>query len=205
MLSTNEVVKVLRNPKLILGMFVTTLIIQASNNSISPILALFVRQIMPAGSPVTFYSGIVAAVPGVATLFAAPRLGRLGDKFGTELVLSVGFIFAIIVYIPMAFVTNVWMLIVLRFLIGISNATMLPAVQTLLSKNTPAEVTGRVFSYNQSFQAVGNVLGPLIGSFVSNTFDYRAVFISTSILVLLNFTMVWFNTKSMRKKHLDQI
>lgn len=205
MLSTSQVVKVLKNPKLIIGMFVTTLIIQASNNSISPILALYVREIMPHGSAVTFYSGIVAAIPGVATLFAAPRLGRLGDRFGTELVLSVGFIFAIIVYIPMAFVTNVWELMFLRFLIGISNATMLPAVQTILSKNTPTEVTGRVFSYNQSFQAVGNVLGPLIGSFVSNTFDYRAVFISTAVLVLLNFGMVWLNTSKLRKKHLNDI
>nr|WP_279404169.1 MFS transporter [Secundilactobacillus kimchicus] len=76
-------------------------------------------------------------MPGVATLFAAPRLGRLGDRIGTERVLSIGFIFAILVYIPMAFVTNVWQLMFLRFLIGISNATMLPAVQTILSKKYP--------------------------------------------------------------------
>ena len=198
MLSTSQVVKVLKNPKLIIGMFVTTLIIQASNNSISPILALYVREIMPHGSAVTFYSGIVAAIPGVATLFAAPRLGRLGDRFGTELVLSVGFIFAIIVYIPMAFVT----------MCGINVPTILnwdfkchhvASCSNNSLKNTPAEVTGRVFSYNQSFQAVGNVLGPLIGSFVSNTFDYRAVFISTAVLVLLNFGMVWLNTSKLRK------
>lgn len=43
MLSGKEVVAVLNHPKLILGMFITTLIIQASNMSISPILSLYVR------------------------------------------------------------------------------------------------------------------------------------------------------------------
>lgn len=174
MLSGKEVIGAIRHPKLIIGMFVTT---------------------------VTFFAGIVAAIPGVATLFAAPRLGRLGDRIGTERVLSIGFIFAILVYIPMAFVTNVWQLMFLRFLIGISNATMLPAVQTILSKNTPPQVTGRIFSYNQSFQAIGSVLGPMLGSVVSTTFDYRGVFISTAILVLINFLMVWHNTSQLRQKH----
>ncbi len=203
MLSSKEVLGVVNHPRLILGMFITTLIIQASNMSISPILSLYVREIMPKGSAITLFSGIVAAIPGVATLFAAPQLGRLGDRIGTELILSIGFIFAILVYLPMAFVTNVWQLMFLRFLIGISNATMLPAVQTILSKNTPPEVTGRVFSWNQSFQAIGSVLGPMIGSIVSTVFDYSGVFISTSVLVLLNFLLVWHNTASLRRKHLN--
>ncbi|WP_269814114.1 multidrug efflux MFS transporter [Secundilactobacillus angelensis] len=203
MLSSKEVLGVIHHPKLILGMFITTLIIQASNMSISPILSLYVREIMPKGSAITLFSGVVAAIPGVATLFAAPQLGRLGDRVGTELILSIGFIFAIIVYLPMAFVTNVWQLMFLRFLIGVSNATMLPAVQTILSKNTPPEVTGRIFSWNQSFQAVGSVLGPMIGSVVSTIFDYSGVFISTSILVLMNFLLVWHNTASLRRKHLN--
>ncbi|GAX06255.1 major facilitator superfamily transporter [Secundilactobacillus pentosiphilus] len=202
MLSSKQVLGVINHPKLILGMFITTLIIQASNMSISPILSLYVREIMPKGSAITLFSGIVAAIPGVATLFAAPLLGRLGDRIGTELILSIGFIFAILVYLPMAFVTNVWQLMFLRFLIGISNATMLPAVQTILSKNTPPRVTGRIFSWNQSFQAVGSVLGPMIGSVISTMFDYSGVFISTSVLVLLNFLLVWHNTASLRRKHL---
>lgn len=204
MLSSKAVLGVINHPKLILGMFITTLIIQASNMSISPILSLYVREIMPKRSAITLFSGIVAAIPGVATLFAAPQLGRLGDKIGTELILSIGFIFAILVYLPMAFVTNVWQLMFLRFLIGISNATMLPAVQTILSKNTPPQVTGRIFSWNQSFQAVGSVLGPMIGSTVSTMFDYSGVFISTSILVLLNFLLVWHNTASLRRGHLKR-
>ncbi|MDH5105347.1 multidrug efflux MFS transporter [Lentilactobacillus diolivorans] len=199
MLNTKDVIGELSNAKLVFGMFVTTMIIQAANNSIVPILALYVRQIMHNSPATTFYSGIVAAVPGIATLFAAPLLGRLGDRLGTDKILIAGLILAMVVYVPMAFVTNVWQLIALRFLIGISNASMLPAVQAILAKNTPPHVTGRVFSWNQSFQAMGNVAGPMIGSVVSSEFDYAGVFISTALLVVVNLTMVYFNTRAMRK------
>ncbi|UDM31929.1 multidrug efflux MFS transporter [Lentilactobacillus laojiaonis] len=201
MLSTRGVIKALISPQLVFGMFITTLLIQAANNSISPILALYVRQIMHGSPQTTFYSGIVAAIPGVATLIAAPRLGALGDRIGTERILIIGFTLAIIVYIPMAFVTNVWQLIGLRFLIGISNASMLPAVQTILAKNTPPEVTGRIFSWNQSFQNMGSVVGPMLGSIVSSIFNYSAVFISTSVVVVINLIMVYNETRTLRKQH----
>lgn len=76
---------------------------------------------------------------------------------------------------------------------------MLPAVQAILAKNTPFEVTGRVFSWNQSFQAMGNVAGPMIGSVISSEFDYAGVFISTAVLVVLNLILVYNNTRVMRK------
>ncbi|QIR09880.1 Staphyloferrin B transporter [Lentilactobacillus hilgardii] len=199
MLSTRGVIKRLTNSKLVFGMFITTMIIQAANNSIAPILALYVRQIMHNSATTTFYSGIVAAVPGIATLVTAPMLGKLGDRIGTDRIIIIGFFLAIVVYIPMAFVTNIWQLIALRFLIGIANASMLPAVQAILAKNTPFEVTGRVFSWNQSFQAMGNVAGPMIGSVISSEFDYAGVFISTAVLVVLNLILVYNNTRVMRK------
>lgn len=197
-LSTREVISKLNNPRIVLGMFITTMIIQASNNSIAPIISLYVRELMHGGSGVTIAAGIVAAIPGIANLFAAPRLGELGDHIGTERILSYAFIFAMVMYIPMAFVTSVFFLGFFRFLIGISDGAMLPAVQSILAKRSPSEVTGRVFSWNQSFQAIGNMVGPLIGSVVSSIFNYNAVFIATSILVLFNFLLFQWNRSSIK-------
>ncbi|MFV0557875.1 MAG: multidrug efflux MFS transporter [Enterococcus sp.] len=195
-----EIFAQIKHPKLILGMFITTMIIQASNNSISPIISLYIRDLLHGHGDVTMVSGIIASLPGIATLIAAPRFGRLGDKIGSERILVIGLILATIVYIPMAFVTNVWQLAFLRFLIGISDACLLPAVNALLTRHSPQQAAGRIFSYNQSFQASGNVLGPLIGSTVSGFFGYRGVFISTSLLVLLNLGLVRYNTVDLRQK-----
>ncbi len=195
MSSAKQIFKDLKYPHVVIGMFVTTMIIQASNNSISPIISLYIRQLLNGHGNVTLISGIIASIPGIATLIAAPRFGRLGDKIGSERILAIGLGFAILVYIPMAFVTNVWQLAGLRFLIGISDACLLPAVQALITKYSPHNAAGRIFSYNQSFQATGNVVGPMIGSSVSSVFGYRGVFISTSVLVLLNFLLVRHNTQ----------
>ena len=131
-------------------------------------------------------------------MLAAPKLGQLGDRIGTERILTIGFILAICFFIPTAFITNVWELGILRFLIGISDAAMIPQVQTLLAKNTPIEVTGRIFSWNQSFQNLGNVVGPLLGAVVSGFFDYSGVFIATALLVLLNLSLFRINVANKR-------
>lgn len=191
----------LKYPHLIIGMFVTTMIIQASNNSISPLLSLYVRQLMHHGNNVALVSGIVAAIPGIATLIAAPRFGALGDRIGSEKILLGGLIFAVFVYVPQAFVQNVWQLGALRLLVGIADAALLPQVQTILAKYSPHSSAGRIFSYNQSFQAMGNVAGPLIGSSVSGLFGYSGVFLSTTVLVVINLFWVRQNTKVLRGEH----
>lgn len=195
MIPAKQIYQELKYPHLIIGMFITTMIIQASNNSISPIISLYVRELMHHAGNVTLVSGIIASIPGIATLIAAPRFGRLGDRIGSEKILGVGLIFAMLVYLPMSLVQNVWQLGFLRFLVGISDACLLPAVQALITKYSPHDAAGRIFSYNQSFQAAGNVMGPMIGSSVSSIFGYRGVFLSTSLLVLINYLSVHRNTK----------
>lgn len=204
MSSAKQIFKELKYPHVVIGMFVTTMIIQASNNSISPIISLYIRQLLHGHGNVTLVSGIIASIPGIATLIAAPRFGRLGDRIGSERILAIGLAFAILVYIPMAFVTNVWELAFLRFLIGISDACLLPAVQALITKYSPHHTAGRIFSYNQSFQATGNVVGPMIGSSVSSVFGYRGVFLSTSFLVFVNFLLVRRNTQEIHEEDKKQ-
>lgn len=196
--STSEIFHKLKNPNIILAMFVTTMIIQTSNNSINPIISLYVKQLMKGSDKVTLIAGVVAALPGIANIIAAPRFGALGDKIGTGKILIGGLIFAVLVYIPQAFVNNIWQLAILRFLVGVSDACLVPQVQTLLAKNTDTENTGRIFGYNQSFQSVGNVCGPLLGSYISSALSYSAVFLTTSGLALVNF--VWVFTHLHRKK-----
>ncbi|RXV31318.1 multidrug transporter subunit MdtG [Enterococcus faecalis] len=201
--SGKQILKKLEHPHVILGMFITTLIIQASNNSISPIISLYIQQLLGGHGNVTLISGVIASIPGIATLIAAPRFGRLGDRIGSERILTIGLILAIFVYLPMAFVQNVWQLAMLRFLVGISDACLLPAVQTLITRYSPSDAAGRIFSYNQSLQATGNVIGPMIGSSVSAAFGYRGVFISTSCLVLINLLWVRRSTAELKKEKND--
>ncbi len=189
----SDVIKSLRSPHLIFGLLLTTLIIQAANNSINPIVSLYVRQLLNDHGNVVFISGIIAALPGIATFLVASRFGALGDKIGTHKIIVAGFIAASIFFFLTAFVQNTVELGILRFLVGFSDACLFPQVQTMLTKNSPAAVTGRIFSWNQSAMYIGNIVGPLLGSFVSGMFNYSMVFIVTTVIVLINLLLFRIN------------
>ncbi|MFI8418078.1 multidrug efflux MFS transporter MdtG [Serratia sp. NPDC078593] len=191
MLHAKQVFASLKSPKLILALFVTTMIIQVASGSIAPILTLYVRDLAGDIHNLAFVSGLIASVPGVAALLSAPRLGKLGDKIGPERILICMLVFSVLLLIPMAFVQSPWQLGVLRFLLGAADGALLPAVQTLLIYNCTNQVAGRIFSYNQSFRDVGNVTGPLLGAAVSASYGFRAVFCVTALVVLFNAIYSW--------------
>lgn len=185
-----EIMKSLPSVKLIVVMFITTILVQSSTMSIDPIVSLYVKSMMPHGADVAFVAGVVAATPGLGTLIAASRIGHKMDEIGPLSVLRIGLVVGAILFVPMALTTSPWVLAGLRFLLGIASAGMLPAAQTVLTLNTPSESFGRVFSYNQSFQAVGAMLGSLMGSTISGFSNYATVFWVTGFTLLVNFVLV---------------
>ncbi|ORM78522.1 multidrug transporter subunit MdtG [Pantoea deleyi] len=185
-LSGREVFRSLDNPKLMVCLFFTTMVIQMCNGSVNPILTLFVRELSPGAANIAFLSGVIAALPGVSALLAAPRLGRLGDRIGTQRILLATMLISLLLFIAMSFVTSTTQLGVLRFLLGFADGAMMPAVQTLLVRHSRDTITGRIFGYNQSFMYLGNVAGPLLGAAVSAAAGFRWVFLSTALVVLVN-------------------
>jgi DHA1 family multidrug resistance protein-like MFS transporter len=176
-LSGKAVFTTLPYPMLIISLFVTTMMIQLANGSISPILTLFIRNLSGNTANIAFISGVIAAVPGISALLAAPKLGKLGDRIGAHRVL----------------ISTPVQLGVLRFLLGFGDGALMPAVQALLVKYSSEQVTGRIFGYNQSFMYLGNVAGPLIGSGTSALLGFRWVFLVTAILVLFNAVQIWWS------------
>lgn len=197
-LTGSMVFRSLGNPGVIISLFLTTLVIQLCNGSISPILTLFVRELEPNVQNIAFVSGVVAAIPGVSALMSAPKLGKLGDRIGAERILFAALILTFILFMAMSWAGSALELGALRFLLGFAEGAMMPAVQTLLLRYSSDRVTGRIFGYNQSFMYLGNVVGPLIGSGVSAIGGFRWVFAATAVVVLINtlqLIITWRNRK----------
>ncbi|RHH68195.1 MULTISPECIES: multidrug efflux MFS transporter [Vagococcus] len=196
MVSTKEVFQSVKQPKVLIGLFITTAIIQIGMTSISPILTLYVRELGGQTSNILFVSGLIVSVAGVSEFFAAPFLGKLGDRIGSHYVLIGGLVLSFLFILPMSMVQSPFQLGVCRFLLGFSTGALMPSVNTLISKITPMNGVGRVFSFNQMFTSLGQVAGPMVGSLVANGFGYRAVFVATSLLILMNITISFFNFKN---------
>lgn len=199
-LSGKAVFQSLPYPTLIVTLFISTLMIQLANSSISSILTLFIKDLSGDSSNIAFISGMIAAVPGVAALMSAPTLGRLGDRIGTARILLAALGLTTVLFAIMTWVETPLQLGILRFLLGFADGALMPAVQTLLLKYSSDQVTGRIFGYNQSFMYLGNVVGPLIGSGVSALMGFRWVFAVTAVLVLINCLQLRSQFKKIERK-----
>ncbi|WP_304166576.1 multidrug efflux MFS transporter [Lonsdalea britannica] len=198
-LSGKAVFASLPYPMLIVSLCVTTMMIQMANGSISPILTLFIRELSPNIENIAFISGVIAAVPGVSALMSAPRLGKLGDRIGSQRILIVALLFSALLFFLMSTIQSATQLGILRFILGFADGALLPAVQALLVKYSSQQVTGRIFGYNQSCMYLGNVVGPLLGSGISATLGYRWVFLVTSLLIVINAVQLIFSFKRLPK------
>lgn len=193
MLTVREIFDRVDNVQVLVGLFVTSLILQVGVTSISPILTLYIRQLSGNTTNILFVSGLIVSIAGVSAIISSPTLGKIGDKIGNHKVLLGGLVLSFFCFIPMGFVKTPFQLGALRFLLGFSTGALMPSINTLISKITPPEGVSRIYSYNQMFSNFGQVLGPMVGSTVAHGFGYRAVFWVTSGFVLVNIVLSTFN------------
>jgi Arabinose efflux permease len=182
------------------AMFITTFMVQLANMSIQPIITVYVKLLAPHLTQLALISGVVVASAGLASVIAAPILGKLTDRIGPRRVLLGALIFTGFIFIPQAFVTNPWQLTGLRFLLGLATAGILPAINTIVKNMAPAAITGRLFGYNQSAQFMGTLGGSLLGSHMAAAFGIRFVFYSTSLLLFANAAWLVVSTLAARRR-----
>ncbi|HAP6840401.1 TPA: multidrug efflux MFS transporter [Enterococcus faecium] len=202
LISTKEIFSKMDHLSILIGLFITTLILQIGITTISPILTLYIRELSGSTENILFVSGLIVSIAGVSAVFSSPKLGKLGDKIGNQKVLIGGLILSFCCYLPMAFVTTLLQLGILRFILGFSTGALMPSVNTLISKITPQEGVSRIYSYNQMFSNFGQVLGPMLGSTVAHAYNYSAVFIVTSLFVLSNILLSLFNFRKVLRSRL---
>lgn len=179
----------LPNPKLIVGLFITTLVMQFALMSIQPIITVYITQLVTSQDHIALIAGLVFSCAGFASMLTASRIGHLADHIGSEKVLLASLLLAGFSFIPQGFVRNPAELGFLRFLLGIATAGLLPSVNNLIRQHTPPVCLGRIYGFNQSFQFIGNFLGAFLGGNIAAEFGIQNIFFFTALLLLLN--AVW--------------
>lgn len=187
--STKEVWRQLPNSKIILTLFVSSFILQFAYYSIEPIITVYIGQLSRNLNHIALISGMAFSASGLASIIAAPRLGRLSDRIGPQKVVLGALILAGIIFIPQAFVKNPWQLMALRFGLGIATAGLSPSINTLLKKITPERLTGRIFGFNISAYYMGTFTGSVVGGQIASRLGIKYVFFITSALLFFN--AVW--------------
>jgi DHA1 family multidrug resistance protein-like MFS transporter len=172
--------------KPMLTLFGVSFLVQFSVLGALPLLPIFVQSLLDNGEMVAFFAGLVAATTGVSNMIASPFLGRKGDKIGSDRILFFSMIGAALFFLPHAFVTEIWQLIILRFLLGLCLGGMLPAIQSLVRRFTPDGLESRAYGFNTSAISLGNMCGPIFGGYIAGWIGIRGVFIVMFFLLLVS-------------------
>jgi MFS transporter, DHA1 family, multidrug resistance protein len=183
--SSKEVIlHIIKNPVMLTVLLISTLV-QIAHFSIQPILSLFVAKLHGPVN-IAFYSGIAFSAAGLGNLLMSRNWGKIADKHGYIKVLVILLFFSGIVYLPGAAVTEYWQLVVIRFILGVAIGGIIPVRIAYIRQEAPIAMQGEVLGYNNSLRFLGNIIGPMMGGFISGYLGFSAVFISTSALLLIS-------------------
>lgn len=182
---TIEDFKKIASTQPILPLFFVFFIVQCALIGINPLLSLFVQDLTTTQN-VAFYAGLAMSVMGFANMSASPFLGKLSDRKGAHFVLLFSLLFAAIVTFPQAFVQSYWQLIIFRFLLGLCLGGLLPSINSLIRNLAPEGMESRTFGFSNSFMYLGTMIGPIAGGWLTSVAGIRSLFITSTILLLIN-------------------
>lgn len=183
--------------KPLLAIFSVAFLIQYAIMNINPVLSLYVQEIIPPLGKVSFFAGIIVALTGFSNMIFSPKLGKLGDKYGSEKVLFFSLLTASILFVPQAFSDSVWQLMIWRFFLGITLGGLLPSVNSLISIFAPEGKESLTYSFCSSATFLGNFLGPITGGVLAGLVGFSGLFLFTGGLLLIS---TYFVSKSINKR-----
>ena len=166
------------------AIFVSGLLVQLAVMAVQPVLSLFVERLWPNSQSLSTMAGFVFGITGFSSLLASPYWGKRGDRVGYKKTLILTTLATGITYAPQGLVTDVYQLLVLRFVQGLFIGGILPALYSLTSLNTPEERRGGIMGIARSGLLIGNVLGPISGGFLAASLGMRQIFFFTGALLI---------------------
>lgn len=167
------------------ALLVTAMMVLLANMSIEPIITVYIGDLGVPLDRQARVAGFVMAASALGSILTAAKLGALADRVGSWNVIIGCLLLTGLVMVPQAFVTQWWQLAVLRGVMGMTLAGLLPAIAKLIRHSVEEHNTGKILGYLQSAQFSGQVIGPLIGGQIGAHFGLHHVFLVTAALLLL--------------------
>ena len=158
---------------------------------VMPFLPLYIAELGTTDiGEITLWTGLILGATPTVTAISAPLWGRVGDKYGSKLLVIRSLTAFILTKAAMAFVTAPWQLFALRALLGVfagyGALTMSMAAQSV-PRDKMAEAIGTVQTGHRLGPAIGPVIGGLLAPLVGlrNAFLVASTFYIAAMLLII--------------------
>jgi MFS family permease len=161
------------------------IIVQFSVMIVAPFLSLYVEFLKASPEYVALMTGLVFGITGVTNAATAPLWGNRADRIGYWKILRYSLTGMTLFFLPQAFVTNSYQLLILRAGLGVFLGGVLPTINTIVQRFTAAKDRGGIYGIFQSGLLIGNMAGPLVGGVLAAYLGLRSIFMITTGIFLL--------------------
>jgi MFS transporter, DHA1 family, multidrug resistance protein len=192
-----QIREVARHPAII-PLLVVLLLAQVAALAPRPIIPLFVRSLLGDSAWLATAAGAAVAITGFADLIASPWLGKRSDRIGYRLVLLICLIGSALFTLPQGFAPNIWVLLALRFGVGVFLGGILPSANALVGKSFPRERRGAVYGLSSSATFLGMFLGPMMGGLIAARYGFPVMFLVMGALSAAAVVCVLWKTETIR-------
>jgi len=113
----------------------------ASFSLVMPFLPLYIEELGAPKSQVEFFAGMALSITALAAAIVAPLWGNLADQKGRRLMMIRASAGMTLTMGSLAFVPNVYWLLIMRFMTGILSG-YIPNATALIASQAPKEKSG---------------------------------------------------------------
>lgn len=113
-------------------------------------------------------TGLISAAAILGAVVGAGFLGPLGDRLGRRRIFKFDLILFVVFSVLCIFAWDVWSLIAFRFMLGVAIGLDYPIAASYLAEILPSKGRGRWLVGGFAMQAVGILLGAVVGVIVLN-------------------------------------
>ena len=158
---------------------------------VMPFLPLYIAELGTTDvGEIAMWTGLALGATPAVTAISAPLWGRVGDKYGSKLLVLRSLTAFILTKAAMAFVTAPWQLFALRALLGVF-AGYGALTMSMAAQSAPREKMAQAIGTVQTGHRLGPAIGPVIGGTLAplvglrNSFLFAAAFYAAAMLLIL--------------------
>ncbi|MBD2336078.1 MFS transporter [Calothrix sp. FACHB-156] len=129
--------------------------------------------------------GLLLSTDSIAFAIAASQLGLLVRWVSEKSLIVAGFLLCGLSLLMIPAIHNVWLLLIPSIIAGISQALVLPPLQSMLAAIAPEGYRAGFMALNVTVQSLGRALGPLFGGITFAAWGIAGVFYANVVLSLI--------------------
>lgn len=157
---------------------------------VMPFLPLYIRELgVTDVAGIAWWTGLTLGATPAVTAISAPLWGRVGDRFGSKVLVLRSLGAFVIVKAAMGLVTAPWQLFALRALLGVF-AGYGALTTSMAAESVPREQMASAIGTVQVAQRLGPAIGPVVGGLLAPLVGLRSTFFVAAACYLVSVLLI---------------